>query len=194
MAAGEQYRRLAQPADAACNSGSICRSAASGLSAHDFAQFLGAREVILSHAAKIAGTPTVSSRFIQRLAAVAGTRWQQAIGRGNKYLAWARELDRPEPRRAGAATGTETASRRAAQGPVGDRDRGLAARSLYDLRQAYSAPAAARCRRHRAWCRRAGLNHPCRHRRIHQAVSPRSSAGRPGRRTHRVRRAAFCRA
>ena len=47
-----------------------------GLTAHDFAQLLGAREVILSHAAKIAGTPTVPSRFIQRLAAVAGARWQ----------------------------------------------------------------------------------------------------------------------
>ena len=47
-----------------------------GLSAHDFAQLLGAREVILTHAAKIAGAPTVPSRFIQRLAAVAGERWQ----------------------------------------------------------------------------------------------------------------------
>ena len=67
-----------------------------GLSAHDFAQLLGAREVILSHAAKIAGAPTVPSRFIQRLAAVAGTRWQAAVVRGDTYLTWARELDRPE--------------------------------------------------------------------------------------------------
>jgi ATP-dependent helicase/nuclease subunit B len=66
-----------------------------GLTAHDFAQLLGAREVILTHAAKIAGTPTVPSRFIQRLAAVAGPRWQKAIARGNDYLALARELDRP---------------------------------------------------------------------------------------------------
>jgi len=67
-----------------------------GLSAHDFAQLLGAREVILSHAAKIAGTPTVPSRFIQRLAAVAGAQWQAAVARGESYLYWARELDRPE--------------------------------------------------------------------------------------------------
>ena len=67
-----------------------------GLSAHDFAQLLGAREVILSHAAKIAGAPTVPSRFIQRLAAVAGARWQAAVERGENYLVWARELDRPE--------------------------------------------------------------------------------------------------
>jgi len=67
-----------------------------GLTAHDFAQLLGTREVILTHAAKIAGAPTVPSRFIQRLAAVAGERWQQAIGRGEDYLRWARELDYPE--------------------------------------------------------------------------------------------------
>jgi ATP-dependent helicase/nuclease subunit B len=66
-----------------------------GLTAHDFAQLLGAREVILTHSAKIAGTPTVPSRFIQRLAAVAGARWRVAVARGDKYLAWARELDRP---------------------------------------------------------------------------------------------------
>jgi ATP-dependent helicase/nuclease subunit B len=67
-----------------------------GLSAHDFAQLLGARDVMLSHSAKIAGTPTVPSRFIQRLAAVAGQRWEAAVARGGTYLAWARELDRPE--------------------------------------------------------------------------------------------------
>ena len=67
-----------------------------GLSAHDFAQLLGARDVILTHAAKIAGAPTVPSRFMQRLAAVAGSRWRLAVERGKKYLAWARELDRPD--------------------------------------------------------------------------------------------------
>ena len=67
-----------------------------GLSAHDFAQMLGAREVILSHSAKVAGTPTVPSRFVQRLAAIAGARWQTAVDRGGVYLAWARELDRPQ--------------------------------------------------------------------------------------------------
>jgi ATP-dependent helicase/nuclease subunit B len=67
-----------------------------GLSAHDFAQLLGAREVFLSHAAKVAGSPTVPSRFIQRLAAVAGKRWETAVARGENHLAWARLLDRPE--------------------------------------------------------------------------------------------------
>jgi ATP-dependent helicase/nuclease subunit B len=68
-----------------------------GLSAHDFAQMLGARDVILTRAAKIAGAPTAPSRFIQRLAAVGGARrWQAAIDRGDLYLAWGRALDRPE--------------------------------------------------------------------------------------------------
>jgi ATP-dependent helicase/nuclease subunit B len=68
-----------------------------GLSAHDFGQLLGVPEVILTHAAKVAGAPTVPSRFIQRLAAVAGgARWRAAVARGENYLAWARELDRPE--------------------------------------------------------------------------------------------------
>ena len=67
-----------------------------GLSAHDFAQMLGAREVILSHSAKVAGAPTVPSRFVQRLAAIAGARWRTAVDRGGAYLAWARELDRPQ--------------------------------------------------------------------------------------------------
>jgi ATP-dependent helicase/nuclease subunit B len=67
-----------------------------GLTAHDFAQMLGAREVILTRAAKLAGAPTVASRFVQRLAAVAGPRWQTALDHGEKYLAWARTLDRPD--------------------------------------------------------------------------------------------------
>jgi ATP-dependent helicase/nuclease subunit B len=68
-----------------------------GLSAHDFAQLLGAREVFLSRAAKIAGAPTNPSRFVQRLAAVAGEkRWQSVVARGEVYLHWARALDRPE--------------------------------------------------------------------------------------------------
>ena len=66
------------------------------LSAHDFAQALGTAEVMLSHAAKLAGTPTVTSRFVQRLAAVAGeARWSAARRRGERYLDWARALDRP---------------------------------------------------------------------------------------------------
>jgi ATP-dependent helicase/nuclease subunit B len=66
-----------------------------GLAAHDFAQALGAREVILARAAKVAGAPTVTSRFVQRLAALAGERWTHVVARGDDYLALARALDAP---------------------------------------------------------------------------------------------------
>ncbi len=66
------------------------------LSAHDFAQALGAGEVILAYPAKLAGAPTVTSRFVQRLEAVAGEeRWQRARANGARYVAWARALDHP---------------------------------------------------------------------------------------------------
>ena len=65
-----------------------------GLSAHDFAQALGAPDVILSRAAKLGGAPTVASRFTQRLAAVAGkSHWDAALARGARYAALARKLD-----------------------------------------------------------------------------------------------------
>jgi ATP-dependent helicase/nuclease subunit B len=67
-----------------------------GLSAHDFAQALGAPEVILTRATKQAGAPTVSSRFMQRLAAVSGERrWQAAKARGAIYTNYVRALDHP---------------------------------------------------------------------------------------------------
>jgi ATP-dependent helicase/nuclease subunit B len=67
-----------------------------GLSAHDFAQALGTPEVILTRAAKQAGAPTVRSRFLQRLAAVAGEdRWNDALKRGAVYANYARALDHP---------------------------------------------------------------------------------------------------
>jgi ATP-dependent helicase/nuclease subunit B len=67
-----------------------------GLSAHDFAQLLGADEVILSHAAKVGGAPAVASRFLHRLEAVAGeARWQAAVAAGEHYVRFAAELDRP---------------------------------------------------------------------------------------------------
>jgi ATP-dependent helicase/nuclease subunit B len=67
-----------------------------GLSAHDFAQLLGSDEVILSHAAKIGGSPAVASRFLHRLEAVAGEpHWGDAQRRGAIYLHYAEALDRP---------------------------------------------------------------------------------------------------
>ena len=66
-----------------------------GQTAHDFVAALGAPEAILSRARKRDGAPTVASRFLQRIAAVAG---EAAIARaraaGEVYLALAREIDR----------------------------------------------------------------------------------------------------
>jgi ATP-dependent helicase/nuclease subunit B len=67
-----------------------------GLSAHDFAQLLGADDVILSHAAKVGGAPAVASRFLHRLEAVAGEeRWRAAKAAGEKYVRFADQLDQP---------------------------------------------------------------------------------------------------
>ncbi len=68
-----------------------------GLTAHDFAQALGAPEAILARAAKVGGAPTLWSRFVQRLAAVAGeAHWNAALARGARYIALAHALDRPQ--------------------------------------------------------------------------------------------------
>jgi ATP-dependent helicase/nuclease subunit B len=68
-----------------------------GLSAHDFAQLLGARDVILSHSAKAGGAPAVASRFLHRLEAVAGeARWEAATSAGEQYVQFALTLDAPD--------------------------------------------------------------------------------------------------
>ena len=74
-----------------------------GQTAHDFVAALGAPHAIVSRARKRGGAPTVASRFLQRIAAVAGeTGYAAAEARGARYLALARTLDRPgayRPRR-----------------------------------------------------------------------------------------------
>ncbi|MGD9836206.1 MAG: double-strand break repair protein AddB [Afipia sp.] len=67
-----------------------------GLSAHDFAQLLGTKDVILSRAAKVGGAPAVASRFLHRMEAVAGKElWADIKARGDRYVRYADELDRP---------------------------------------------------------------------------------------------------
>jgi ATP-dependent helicase/nuclease subunit B len=69
-----------------------------GLSAHDFTQALGAPRVILTRPAKLDGVPTVASRFLRRLAAVAGeAAFREALARGETVLRLARLIDRPQP-------------------------------------------------------------------------------------------------
>ncbi len=68
-----------------------------GLSAHDFVEMLGTRDITVTRARRQGGAETVASRSWQRLAAVASeTAWQAAIARGERLLALARVLDRPE--------------------------------------------------------------------------------------------------
>jgi ATP-dependent helicase/nuclease subunit B len=103
-----------------------------GLSAHDFAQSLGAKEVFLSYPAKREGTPVVVSRFVQRLSAVAGEDdWKAVKARGRKYLDFARALDatgRPVP-----------AARPAPTPPLDARPKQLSVTEIEDwLRDPYS--------------------------------------------------------
>jgi ATP-dependent helicase/nuclease subunit B len=71
-----------------------------GQTAHDFIATLGAPEAILSRAKKRGASPTVASRFLQRLGAFAGEAEMAAMeGRGARYLDWARQLDHAEPGR-----------------------------------------------------------------------------------------------
>jgi ATP-dependent helicase/nuclease subunit B len=66
-----------------------------GLSAHDFAQGLGARDVWLTRAQKTGGAPGVPSRFVQRLAAVIGEeQFDKIRGRGQVMLEISRQLDK----------------------------------------------------------------------------------------------------
>ena len=68
-----------------------------GQTAHDFVSAMGAGEVILSRARKRGTSPTVASRFLQRMGAVAGETAMQALeARGAVYLALARRLDQPD--------------------------------------------------------------------------------------------------
>ena len=65
-----------------------------GQTAHDFAQAMGAPEVVITRAQKRGGSPTVPSRFLQRLAALAGAvQWSQCKARGERALALARLID-----------------------------------------------------------------------------------------------------
>ena len=67
-----------------------------GQTAHDFAAALGAPRAIVSRARKRGGAPTVASRFLQRIEAVAGKAASDAAKtRGAAYLALARALDQP---------------------------------------------------------------------------------------------------
>lgn len=65
-----------------------------GLSAHDFAQGLGAGTVYLTRAEKVEGVPTVPSRWLQRLLALAkAAHPDKEAGAEAPWVAWARKRD-----------------------------------------------------------------------------------------------------
>jgi ATP-dependent helicase/nuclease subunit B len=66
-----------------------------GQSAHDFVMAFGAREVVISRAMKRGGSPTVASRFVTRLDALAGEAFAACKSRGEAMLDIAIALDRP---------------------------------------------------------------------------------------------------
>ncbi|MEF3364916.1 double-strand break repair protein AddB [Methylocystis sp. 9N] len=67
-----------------------------GQSAHDFVMALGAARVVVSRAVKRDGAPTVPSRFLARLSALAGEAFANCKARGDAMLAIAAALDRPK--------------------------------------------------------------------------------------------------
>jgi ATP-dependent helicase/nuclease subunit B len=78
-----------------------------GQSAHDFVMRLGAPQVVLARALKREGSPTVASRFLTRLKALAGKSYDACRARGARMAAIAMALDhspeatplgRPAPR------------------------------------------------------------------------------------------------
>ena len=154
------------------------------LAAHDFAQALGAREVILTSAAKLAGAPTVPSRFVQRLAAVAGARWERCA-RPRRTISRLGAQHRPSRRRSSAC---------AQPAPKPPRDARPTALSVTEIehwlrdpytiyRQAHPQAARARSGRPAAGRRRSRHRHPWRDRRVH------AKAMRARCRTTRSRRA-----
>lgn len=69
-----------------------------GQTAHDFCQALGAQEVIITRARKRGGVPTIPSRFLQRMEALAGAEiFDDLRVRGARWLDFARRLDQSAP-------------------------------------------------------------------------------------------------
>jgi ATP-dependent helicase/nuclease subunit B len=68
-----------------------------GLAAHDFAQALGAPEVVLTRSLRVEGTPMVPSRWLQRLDGLLDSvGLGDALQRVALPLAWQAMLDRPD--------------------------------------------------------------------------------------------------
>ena len=122
-----------------------------GLSAHDFAQALGARSVYLTRALKVDGVPTVPSRWVQRLEALAGASQLQSKHEAEQpWAAWARERDTVADFAPAKPPAPRPPRRRAAARAQRDADRALDRQPLRDLRAAHSAAGTAGTARGRA--------------------------------------------
>ena len=64
------------------------------LSAHDFIQAFAAPEVVMTRSTRVAGTPTVPSRWLLRIEALLPEDKQ--IAGAHEYLHWYGELDAPQ--------------------------------------------------------------------------------------------------
>ena len=156
---------------------------------------LGAGEVVLAYPAKLSGAPTVPSRFLQRLAAVAGEqRWDAAL-RTRRALsrlgararpagsASPRPVPRPEPKPARDARPTSLS--------VTEIETWL--RDPYSIYARHILAAAARRHRHAARRARPRHRHPWRDRPIHDAIQG-CAAQRRRRRVDQARRGGVRRA
>ncbi|MCC3860269.1 double-strand break repair protein AddB [Pseudemcibacter aquimaris] len=65
-----------------------------GLSAHDFVQTASAGNVVITRAEKQDGTPTVKSRWLNRLHAIIGDHHHEA--ESAKWLGWYKDIDAPD--------------------------------------------------------------------------------------------------
>ena len=117
-----------------------------GLAAHDFAQAMGARELLLTRARKANGVEMVASRFLQRLSAVAPEQaWKEARERGRALSSiWRACSTAPGDPPAGHTADTDAAGCGAAETTQRDGDRNAHSRPLFNLRAARAAARSAR--------------------------------------------------
>jgi len=95
-----------------------------GQTAQDFVAALGTHDIVLTRAKKRDGSPTVASRFLRRIEALAGEAAMGSIS-GRRYLELARRLDRAEP--------SPPASRPIPAPPLALRPRGLSVTRIETL-------------------------------------------------------------